>query len=98
MGRAATFNVTELPSDRAMAIARGLIRSGRASGVKSHSGYLRLPTENNFFYWISFHGDRLLRGERRESATELQRGFIDAMVRAGEDGTDPGPVFPSDTH
>ena len=31
-------------------------------------------------------------GERPISATELQRGFIDAMVRAGEEGTDPGPV------
>jgi hypothetical protein len=97
MGRSSDLNVTELPSERAMAIARGLIRSGRASGVKTHSGYLRLPTENSSFYWISVHGDRLLRGERRESAIELQRGFIDAMVRAGEEGTDAGRITPSDT-
>jgi hypothetical protein len=88
--------VTELPSERAMAIARGLIRSGRASGVKTHSGYLRLPTENHSFYWISVDGDRLFRGERRESAIELQRGFIDAMMRAGEERIDSGRAISSD--
>jgi len=37
-------------------------------------------------------GSRSGGGDRSISATELQRGFIDAMVRAGEEGTDPGPI------
>jgi hypothetical protein len=34
-------------------------------------------------YWISRDGVRVLRGEVADTADELQRGFIEAMARAG---------------
>ena len=71
------------PSERALAIARGLIRTQRSSDVNAVEGYLRLPSGEDEFYWISFDGSHLLRGHRREFAEELQPGFTDAMARVG---------------
>jgi hypothetical protein len=80
------------PSSRALAIARGLVRTKRASsgavfeGAANH--FLRLPALQGAFYWISFDGVRVLRGdgpEGPEYADELQDGFIEAMARAGKE-------------
>jgi hypothetical protein len=65
------------PSFRAMAIADGLIRSGRASHPQAIRGFIRLAS------FVSFDGERLLRGNTVEYASPLQPGFIDAMVRKG---------------
>jgi hypothetical protein len=73
----------QLPSSRALTIARGLIRTGRASGSEVHGGYLRVTAADGSFYWIPFDGMRLLRGVICQRADELQRGFVDAMARAG---------------
>jgi hypothetical protein len=73
------------PSERAFAIARGLIRTQRSSEVEVAEGYLRLPAGQDDSYWISFDASHLLRGHWREFAEELQRGFIDAMARAGSE-------------
>jgi hypothetical protein len=74
----------KIASPRALSIAKGLVRTGRAIEVKTRGGYLRLQAPDNTFYWIPFHGGTLLRGGRRESSTELQPGFADAMLRAGK--------------
>lgn len=56
------------PSRRALAIAEGLIRTGRASGAETDGGYLRV---------------RAAAGGLRQQADELQPGFVNAMARAG---------------
>lgn len=71
------------PSARALAIARGLVRTGRASDIEAQTGYLRVVGVRDHFYWITFDGVRVLRGGRRDFADELQPGFVDAMARAG---------------
>jgi hypothetical protein len=71
-------------SVRATAIARGLIRTKRASGIiKARRGMLCLECHGGGFYWISLDGGRVLRGKARFEADELQPKFIDAMERAG---------------
>lgn len=72
-----------IPSQRALAVARGLVRTGRAADPQPEQGFLRLQSDGEGCYWISFDGNHLLRGEQREDADELQPGFIEAMVRAG---------------
>ncbi len=75
-------------SSRAKAIAAGLVRTKRAKpqrGVFEH-GLLRLKSVSGGYYWISFNGGRVLRGNElfgAEGAEELQPKFIDAMERAG---------------
>jgi hypothetical protein len=71
------------PSFRAMAIADGLIRSGRASHPQAASGFIRLAGISGDCYFVSFDGKRLLRGNTVEHASALQPGFIDAMARKG---------------
>ena len=72
-------------SNRAQAIARGLIRTERAAqGSKLIHGMLRLQchgSENH--YWIALDGSRVLRGRWISEADELQPTFVDAMERAG---------------
>ena len=71
-------------SQRAKAIAEGLIRTNRADhhGVVEHA-MLRLSSKKGGFYWISLDGDRLLRGPELFGAEELQGKFRDAMERVG---------------
>jgi len=71
-------------SDRARAIAEGLIRTKRAHyhGVFDQ-GMLRLTCRTGGFYWISLDGRFVLRGKMLFEADELQPKFIDAMERAG---------------
>jgi hypothetical protein len=67
---------------RAQAIAAGLIRTGRATKSRAAAGFIRADGVGAT-YWITGDGARLLRGDAVEIADELQRGFIEAMVRAG---------------
>jgi hypothetical protein len=71
-------------SQRARAIAEGLIRTDRAHhrGVIEH-GMLRLTNRKGGFYWISLDGSRLLRGDELFGAEELQGKFRDSMERVG---------------
>jgi hypothetical protein len=72
-------------SDRAKAIAKGLVRTERAAkGSKLIHGMLRLECHNDVgYYWIALDGNRLLRGRWVSEAAELQPKFIDVMERAG---------------
>ncbi len=71
------------PSFRAMAIADGLIRTGRASHPTAIRGFIRLASVSGENYFVAFDGKRLLRGNTVEHASALQPGFIDAMARKG---------------
>ncbi len=75
--------IGKIPSERALAIARGLIRTQRSSEVNTVEVYLHLPSGDDEFYWISFDGSHLLRGHWRDLAEELQPGFTNAMARVG---------------
>jgi len=71
-------------SERAAAIARGLVRTERAAkGIGSDQGMLRLQCLSGGFYWISPDGSDVLRGSTLVAADELQAKFRDAMERAG---------------
>jgi hypothetical protein len=71
-------------SERAAAIARGLVRTGRAAkGIGPGQGMVRLQCLNGGFYWISLDGSEVLRGSTLMAADELQAKFRDAMERAG---------------
>jgi hypothetical protein len=72
-------------SDRAKAIAKGLVRTERAArGSKLIHGMLRLECHGgNDYYWIALDGSRLLRGRWLSETDELQPKFTDAMERAG---------------
>jgi len=72
-------------STRATAIARGLLRTERATGVISQEyGMLRVACASGGNYWIEPDGSRVHRGKTLFSSDELQPKFIDAMVRAGQ--------------
>jgi hypothetical protein len=71
------------PSERALAIARGLVRSARAAEGPLADGFLHLPAANGNDYWVSLDGLRVLRGPELEFADELQPGFVEAMARSG---------------
>ncbi len=70
-------------SQRARAVAQGLIRTGRAEhhGVFDR-GMLKLRGRKGGNYWVSLDGSRLLRGRELFEAEELHPGFIDVMERA----------------
>jgi hypothetical protein len=71
-------------SERAAAIARGLVRTGRAAkGIGPGQGMVSLQCLNGGFYWISLDGSQVLRGSTLMAADELQAKFRDAMERAG---------------
>lgn len=71
------------PTDRAWAIAAGLVRTRRAATYEAGDSFICAEGIGVVRYWISADGDRLLRGRRLTDAEELQVGFIDAMARAG---------------
>jgi hypothetical protein len=71
-------------SERAAAVTRGLVRSGRAAkDIRYEEGMLRLQCLSSGFYWISLDGSQVLRGSTLTEADELQAKFRDAMERAG---------------
>jgi hypothetical protein len=71
-------------SARATFVARGLLRTERASGTPSiEYEMLRLDRRGGGYYWITFEGTQLYRGRSFFRADELQPKFIDAMERAG---------------
>ena len=67
-------------SDRAKAVAKGLVRTERAtSSSKLIHGMLRIESHiGDDYYWIALDGSRLLRGKL------LSETFIDSMARAGK--------------
>ena len=71
------------PSPRALAVAEGLVRTGRGAERRRAGKYLRLTAAAGGFYWVTIDGSRLLRGDDLDSADELQAPFVEAMVRAG---------------
>lgn len=71
------------PSERAGAVVKGLLRTGRAKDPRASDGYVRVACQQGGFYWVSLDGARALRGEDFVSAAELQPGFVAAMERAG---------------
>lgn len=72
------------PSMRAAAIARGLLRTGRAIGVVNFEyGMLRLQCRIGGNYWISRNGRRVYQGKTLLAAFGAQSGFIATMSRAG---------------
>jgi hypothetical protein len=77
--------LSEGPSQRAWAIAAGLVRTRRAAKYEPTEGFIRAEGVGATRYWISDDGARLLRGKIVASADELQPGFIEAMARAGRE-------------
>lgn len=77
------------PSARALAIAKGLVRTNRVSKKdvvgETFGGFIRLCAVVGAFYWVSFDGMHVLRGPEPRNADELQDGFIESMLRAGGD-------------
>lgn len=77
------------PSLRALAIAKGLVRTNRVSKKEvvggTFGGFVRLRAVVGAFYWISLDGMRVLRGQDPGGADELQDGFVEAMARAGNE-------------
>jgi hypothetical protein len=77
------------PSVRALAIAKGLVRTKRVSKKEvvgeTFGGFVRLRAVVGAFYWVSLDGMRVLRGREPGGADELQGGFIEAMARAGSE-------------
>jgi hypothetical protein len=51
------------PTPRAMAIANGLLRSGRASHPGTFRQYIRLTGTSGEHYYVAFNGKRLFRGD-----------------------------------
>ena len=90
------------PSLRAKQIAEGLIRTGRAASVAEHPDFL-LVTGTGAQYWVSMNGAQVFKGDLPHRGNKIQRGFCDAMARAGSDGERrdgdvviPGPPFAAD--
>lgn len=73
------------PSERAWAVAAGLVRTGRAATYEPVNSFIRADGVGTARYWISDDGSRILRGRTLSGAAELQRGFVNAMARAGVD-------------
>ena len=76
----------DAPSPRAWTIANGLVRTGRATNPKRIDGFIWLFSAHGERYWVSYDGQRVLRGRDLQTADELQAGFIETMVRAGAHG------------
>ncbi len=70
-------------SERAKAMADGLIRTGRARDCRAIPGHLELRAKRGGFYWITADGEHLLHGDDLDSALELQPNFAQAMARLG---------------
>jgi hypothetical protein len=75
------------------------LQTDHSSSVRADSGHgaefcfshfaaealtLRLRAILGGFYRISLDGKRVSRGDKPYGAEELQPGFVDAMIRAGE--------------
>lgn len=71
------------PTNSATAIATGLIRSGRAVHTERVGDVLRLERRKGGFYWITFDGHDVLRGETLLDAERLQPRFAAALATAG---------------
>lgn len=74
------------PTNHALAIAEGLIRSGRALPKADRLGsVIRLETVRSSFdfYWLSIDGKELRRGRMLLEAEPLVPGFVEAMRLLG---------------
>jgi len=71
------------PFNRAYAISKALVRSGRAAYPMRTEGYTVLEARSGGFYWVADDGFRILRGGSFADAEDLQPNFVEAMARAG---------------
>jgi hypothetical protein len=69
---------------RAQAIVAGLVRAGHATNCRVFGNFVRADGVGAT-YWVSNDGTHVLRGDTISGADELQRGFLEAMVRAGSE-------------
>jgi len=60
------------------------MRTGRAKDCHKIPGFLRLMSKEGGNYWVSFSGQKILRGLAFNVSTQMQDGFANAMARAGE--------------
>jgi len=90
------------PSNTANAIARGLVRTGRALDALTLCGdTVRLERTRGGFYWLDFNGAELRQGPTLLDAEPLQDSFRLAMARWGrgsqlaipETRPQPAPMF-----
>lgn len=74
-------------TERAHAVARGLLITGRASrsGAAPEVEFIRLERRSaaGSSYWIRRDGSEVRSGVSVATADRLQRGFIEKMERAG---------------
>ncbi len=86
------------PSRRAMAIANGLIRSGRAPHPQAARGFIRLAGTSGGRYFVSFDGERVLRGDTVEQASEIQQRLYrrHGAQRGSRTVSHTAPQSPSD--
>jgi hypothetical protein len=70
------------PTNKAVAIADGLIRTGRAAHSERVGDVLRLDRREGGFYWIDFNGAEVRQGATLLDAEPLQSSFTAAMSAA----------------
>jgi len=73
------------PTNRAQAIARGLVRSGRARRAELVGDVIRLERRSGGYYWVAFNGHELGQGMTLGDAEPLQPTFVAKMMAAGRD-------------
>jgi len=89
------------PTNLASEIARGLIRTGRATRSERIGDLLKLDRVNGGSYWLDFLGAELKQGPTLLDAEPLQDSFRLAMALAGrgprpavpETRSEPTPMF-----
>ena len=72
-----------VPIAIALRVAEGLMRTGRALPHSAGSGFICLRAAAGGFYWVSYDGSQILRGDDIKATTNLQGGFVAAMEHAG---------------
>jgi hypothetical protein len=73
---------TDGPSPRALRVADGLTRTGRAYAPRTEKGFLMLEATTGGRYRVTYDGRQVFR-HRGGPADQLQDGFVVAMERAG---------------
>jgi len=87
-------------SPRAIAIARGLRRTGRIADLRAalsgasgrEDRWLVLPARRDEFYFLRVDGGELRRGEDFIASEPLQPGFVGAMIRVGSNNGEVEPA------
>lgn len=76
-----------ISNHRAGVISKGLVATRRAANPRPMEGFIFLEARAGGFYWVAEDGLRILRGNDLADAQDLQPTFVEAMLRAGRDGT-----------